>query len=98
MLKDVPTGFETWPVGPGKPATTGGGMLTKFVPPGKRFAGATPVLPVIVKRLDVAVPWFEIQKGLPGRFETPHVLTRFGSVMVARPEMSEARFVCLNCA
>ena len=42
------------PVGPGKPAITGGGMVTKFVPGegagGKRFAAATPVLPLVTEK------------------------------------------------
>ena len=103
MLKDVLGIFATCPVGP-TPSPGPGGMATKFVSgaggrAGKPFAAATPVLPVTVNRLDVPVPWFEIQNGLaPGIAETPHVLTRFGSVEVASPEMSEARFVCLNCA
>src|ERR1700722_4152240 len=87
--------FATCPVGPTP------GMATKFVPGGlggRIFAAETPVLPVTVYRLDVFVPWFEIQKGLPGRLDTPQVFFRFESVMAARPGMSETRSVCLNCA
>ena len=75
-------------------------MVTKFVAgtPG-RIAGATPVLPVTENTLDVPVPWLAIQKGdTPGMAVRPHVFFRFESVIVARPEMSEARSVCLNCA
>ena len=62
MLKDAVGGFiaafrfETWPVGPGKPANTVGGTVAKFIPPGKKFAAATPVLPLTVNRLVVPVP------------------------------------------
>jgi hypothetical protein len=103
MSNDVLGIFATWPVGP-TPGAGPGGIATKFVlgaggTAEKPFAAATPVLPVTVNRLDVLVPWFEIQNGLiPGIAETPHVLTRFGSFKVARPETSETRSVCLNCA
>src|SRR5262249_51528933 len=82
------------------------GTATKFVLGpggfGKKSAGAMPVLPVTEKRLEVPVPWLLIQKGLPvapGKAATPHVLTKFGSTMVApMSERSDARFVCLNWA
>ena len=100
MSNDFIAEFATWPVGPGKPATTGGRMAAKFVAGGaRRFAGATPVLPVTWNRLEVPAPWFEIQNGLaPGINETPHGFIRFESVIIARPDLSETRSVCLNCA
>ena len=78
--------FATCPVGPGNSADIG--MATKFVPgdSGERFSPPRRlVLPVTVYRLDVFVPWFEIQKGLPGSLDTPHVFFRFESVMAAMP-------------
>ena len=48
--------------------------------------------------MDVCVPWFEIQMGLPLANETPHGFTRFESVTAASPGMFETRSVCLNCA
>jgi hypothetical protein len=97
MPNDIPE-FPTMPVGPlGTPPP---GMAAKFVPGVPlRFTGAMVVLPVTEKRLDVAVPWPLIQKGdAPGMAVRPHVFFRFRSVSLARPEMSEARSVCLNCA
>jgi hypothetical protein len=88
---DVPE-FATMPVGPTP------GMAAKFVPGAPlRFTGATPVPPVTEYKLEVLVPWLSIQNGeAPGIAATPHVFFRFGSVMAARPEISETRSVCLN--
>src|SRR5208282_3508851 len=83
--------FPTMPVGPVP------GMAAKLVPAVPlRFTGATPVLPVTEYKLEVLVPWLSIQNGeAPGIAVRPHVFFRFGSVMAARPEMSETRSVCL---
>src|SRR3984957_13541018 len=94
---DIPE-LPTMPVGPlGTPPP---GMAAKFVPGVPlRFPGAMVELPVTAYRLDVPVTWLSIQKGdAPGMAVRPHVFFRFGSVIVARPEMSEARAACLNCA
>jgi hypothetical protein len=56
------------------------------------------VLPVTPGRMDVCVPWSEIQMGLPFANETPQGFTRLGAVIVASPGMFEMRLVCLNCA
>ena len=77
--------LATCPVGPEAPA---GGMLTV-----NRGLLETPVLPVTGKSGLVCVPWSEIQMGLPFANETPQGFTRLGSVAVARPGMSETRFV-----
>jgi hypothetical protein len=53
----------------------------------------TVVGPVTDQRLVRFVPWSEIQKGLVAVRETPQGFTRLESVMVARPGMSETRFV-----
>ena len=48
---------------------------------------------VTEKRVLVLEPWLETQKGLVALKDTPHGLTRLGSVSWARPGMSETRFV-----
>src|ERR1700722_10711863 len=77
--------LATCPVGPEAPA---GGMLTV-----NKGLLATPVLPVTGKSGLVCVPWSEIQMGLPFANETPQGFTSLESVAVARPGMSETRFV-----
>ena len=95
MPNDIPE-FATMPVGP--VVVPPPGMFTKFVPKG-RSADVTVVLPLTEKTLDVPVTWLEIQTGVPPSTAVrPHVFVRFGSVILARLEMSEASSVCLNCA
>ena len=48
--------------------------------------------------MDVFVPWFEIQIGLPGKKERPHGFARLVSVTVASPGTSETRSVRSNRA
>ena len=73
--------FETWPVG-GPP-----GMLTTSGTIAFGVAGGAPENSVAV-----LVPLFDVQSGLVGRNDMPHGLTRFGSVSVAIPGMSETTF------
>src|SRR5271155_468759 len=91
MPNDIPE-FPTMPVGPMP------GMAAKFVPGAPlRFTGAMVVAPVTEYKLEVLAPSLSIQNGLaPGIAVTPQVFFRFGSVMVARPDTSETRSVCLN--
>ena len=49
------------------------------------------------------LPWFEIQNGLEKGAggagpinETPHGLTSVGSIILANPDRSETRLVCVN--
>jgi len=51
------------------------------------------VVPITAYRVAEFVPWFEVQKGLVGLRDMPQGLTKRGSVIVARPGMSETRFV-----
>jgi hypothetical protein len=49
------------------------------------------VLPTTEGRMDVLVPWSEIQMGLPFANETPQGFTRLESVVAASPWMFEMR-------
>jgi hypothetical protein len=51
------------------------------------------VVPVTAYRVAEFDPWFEVQKGLVGLRDMPHGFTNRGSVIVARPGISETRFV-----
>jgi len=53
----------------------------------------TVVVPVTAYKVAEFVPWFEVQNGLVGLRDIPQGFTRRGSVMMARPGMSETRFV-----
>src|SRR3984957_15503632 len=86
--KPIPIALATCPVGPEAPA---GGTLTV-----NKGALPTPVLPVTAKSGVVCVPCCEIQIGLPFANETPQGFFSMGSVVVARPGMSEIRSACLN--
>src|ERR1051326_8020868 len=76
----------TWPVGPCGPAAVVG------------IVTVSPILLTVVwfvtaYSVDVLVPWFDTQKGLVARWETPQGFLREESVSAASPEMSETRFV-----
>jgi hypothetical protein len=48
--------------------------------------------PVTAYKVDVLVPWFETQNGLPVALkETPQGLIKTGSVMLATPDISETK-------
>src|SRR4029450_7070438 len=80
----------TCPVGPcGPPAVVG--IATN--PLGAMSTRVPPVLPVTPYSLQLLDPWLEIQNGLVALRDMPHGFTSKGSVIVASPGMSEARFV-----
>src|ERR1700683_1595767 len=87
-LKPIPIALSTCPVGP-VPAPPGGMLTVKF---------SETVLPTTEGRMDVLVPWSEIQMGLPFANETPQGFTRLESVVAASPWMFETRLFCWNCA
>src|ERR1700722_11763894 len=82
LMPAIASALATCPVGPEAPM---GGILTV------NGVAVTPVLPVTPGRMDVCVPWSEIQMGLPFANETPHGFTRLVSVVAASPGMFEIR-------
>src|SRR3954468_22612697 len=90
-LKEPTLLFETWPVGPCGPVAVIG-MATKPLG-GLMLTLLTLVAPETLYSVVLLVPWSETQNGLPARSEMPQGFTSCGSVMVASPGMSEARFV-----
>src|SRR5271166_5445957 len=86
-MKFAGLGLKTWPSGAAVPVDPmGGGMVTT----------SERGVPVLLYNVASPVPLSETQNGLVGEKDTPHGLTRLGSVHAARPGMSETRFCWLK--